>query len=151
MAEDNIFLIYNNEKRNIKIPNNYSELQNIFLKEFNEDINKIFSFSYLLYIDKESDFSYIMNQIKEKSNSLIYVSLEKEKKENPYNKMKIDYLLDKNEEKEIILHTSKTKEYKNIKLNEEAKNKLKDLKSDKTFNEIKEYNFSKKNEIKLYV
>ena len=145
MPENNISLIYNNIKRNIKTPKNYSDLQSIFIKEFNEDTNKIFYFSYLSFIDKESDFSKIMNQIKEQSNSSIYVFFIEEDLNN-----KMQRNLNINEEKEIILKSPKEKEYKNIHLNEETKNKLKKINiENNTFNEINKINFRKKNIIPI--
>jgi len=166
MPEDNISLIYNNIKRNIKIPNNYLELQNLFLKEFNENKNNKFSFSYISYIDKESDFTNIMKQIKEKSNSLIYVSLENKIEDNINNKIKKDYLLNKKitnnynkelfnkeKEKEIILKSINIKEFKkfnNIQLNKEIKNKLEDIKNEELkFNEINKNNFITNNNIEI--
>ena len=64
MSNNNdIILNYKGIKKPIKIPENYTQLENIFFKLFNEDKNKVFSFSYLSNIDKNTNFSEIKSKI----------------------------------------------------------------------------------------
>ena len=85
MLNDTIFLSYNGENRKINSPNNYTELKNIFLNEYNEDKNKIFSFGYLSNIDKFSKFQNIINKVIRKQKPIIYVNLVEKNQNNNMN------------------------------------------------------------------
>ena len=58
-----IILNYKGIKKPIKIPENFTQLENLFFTLFNEDKNKLFSFSYLSNIDKNTNFSEIKSKI----------------------------------------------------------------------------------------
>ena len=53
---NDIIVNYKGIKKPIKIPENFSQLENLFLMLFNEDKNKNFSFSYISKIDKNTNF-----------------------------------------------------------------------------------------------
>ena len=86
---DKIFLNYNNETKTINMPNNFSELQESFIKEFNEDKFKDFTYSYIneekeviLDISSENSFNQMLNNLSGGNNILINVK----EKDSPNNK-----------------------------------------------------------------
>ena len=89
-----ITLDYKFKKRDIGIPSNYKELEDEFLKAFNENKNSIFEFSYLdeddteLSINKNdpiSDFLVCIRTILDSDSPLIKVTLKKEAPSNNNN------------------------------------------------------------------
>jgi len=73
-----IFLLYNGQKKNIKTPETFNDLQSEFLKEFYEDKNKEFIYFYIdkgeeIDIEKCSNFSEIMNSIKSMEEPIIKI------------------------------------------------------------------------------
>ena len=99
---NDIILNYKGIKKPIKIPENFSQLENLFLMLFNEDKNKNFSFSYISKIDKNTNFSEIKSKIinvdllNDKNNDEIYDLSKKNQNshldvEKDLNKFKKDY------------------------------------------------------------
>ena len=84
-------LVYKNKKKEIEIPDNYSEFLNIFLKEFNEDKNKTFEFNTEdengsdRYIEDDDTFQEVINDLDE--NPIITINIKEEKNTN-YNEKK---------------------------------------------------------------
>ena len=75
---EKIILNYNNETKTINIPNNFSELQESFFKEFNEDKFKDFNFSYIneekevaFDISSENFFNQMLNDLNNNKDILI--------------------------------------------------------------------------------
>ena len=80
MSKKNITLDYKKETKIINVPDNLSELKELFIGEFNEDKQKVFSFSYIneekdIYIDisSENNFQQILNELNNESNITINV------------------------------------------------------------------------------
>ena len=99
---NDIILNYKEIKKPIKIPENFSQLENLFLMLFNEDKNKNFYFSYISKIDKNINFSEIKSKIinvdllNDKNNDEIYYLSKKNQNshlniEKDLNKFKKDY------------------------------------------------------------
>ena len=99
---NDIIVNYKGIKKPIKIPENFSQLENLFLMLFNEDKNKNFSFSYISKIDKNTNFSEIKSKIinvdllNDKNNDEIYDLSKKNQNshldiEKDLNKFKKDY------------------------------------------------------------
>ena len=86
MINNKVILVYNGIEKIVKIPQTYSELEDIFLREFKEDKNKKFSFSYMENIAKnnDNDFSKLIQEIKKKSKPIINVSLANENINNEF-------------------------------------------------------------------
>lgn len=78
MSDKNIILAYNDKKIQIKAPNDFETLRNIFFKVFQENKNKKFYFSYLSYIDKDIDFNKLRSHISQSNQPRINVFKEKE-------------------------------------------------------------------------
>ena len=72
MINNKVILVYNGTEKIVKIPQSYSELEDIFLREFKEDKNKKFSFSYMENIAKnnDNDFSKLIQEIKKNQDLL---------------------------------------------------------------------------------
>ena len=72
MINNKVILVYNGIEKIVKIPQTYSELEDIFLREFKEDKNKKFSFSYMENIAKnnDNDFSKLIQEIKKNQDLL---------------------------------------------------------------------------------
>ena len=81
-----LILVYNNNKKEIEIPEDYSEFLNIFLKEFNEDKNKTFEFTVAdedgsdQYIEDDGTFKDVIEEIDE--NASITINIKEDKKAN---------------------------------------------------------------------
>ena len=92
MSEKNLILSYGEKKIKVKIPDNFEELKDIFLKKFNETGKKKFYFSYQSFIDKDIDLQKLKNITNESKQPIVNVFIEKEKD---------DKKEDKKEEKEL--------------------------------------------------
>ena len=91
MSEEKIILSYNNIKKEIKVPETFPDLEEIFTKEFNEKITNNFRFYYLdedqdqIDIDNDSNYSEGLNEIKNQNNPTIFIEKIDEKDNNNNN------------------------------------------------------------------
>ena len=124
---EKIILNYNNETKTINIPNNFSELQESFIKEFNEDKFKDFNFSYIneekevaFDISSENSFNQMLNDLNNNKNILINIK----EKDSPNNKG----IFQKNKIKKENNENNFKELYEKAKKNEnDLKNKNKEL------------------------
>ena len=136
MSEKNLILSYGDKKIKVKIPDNFEDLKDIFLKKFNEKKNKKFYFSYLSFIDKDIDLQKLKNVSNENKQPIINVFKEKEKEKEEKTigigevivGMSLEYLK----------KTKKKLRRKQKHLEEKEKNKLSEIKDNMKINKEKE-------------
>ena len=151
MSDKNLILSYEEKKIKIKIPKDFEELKDIFLKKFNETKNKKFYFSYKYFIDKDIDLEKLKNKTNENNQPIINVFKEKEEKKEEKSI----------EEKEVIVGMSleyfkknkkklrKKQKHLEEKEKEKEKKKLSEINDNIKNNKEKEYHKSEKTLKKL--
>ena len=102
MTDDYIFLSYNGQQEEIKIPSNFQELKDLFFKAFNAETNKRYKFNYLSGdeepIINEQNFSEAIKVIQEEEAPIFVVEDETEieiEKDDLNNCININNQLDK--------------------------------------------------------
>ena len=140
---EKIILNYNNETKTINMPNNFSELQESFIKEFNEDKFKDFNFSYIneekevaFDISSENSFKQMLNNLNNNKDILINIK----EKDSPNNKG----IFQKNEIKKKNNENNNNDNINYKELYEKEKKKINDLKN-KNKELIKKIKIYKKN------
>ena len=143
MSDKNLILSYEEKKIKIKIPKDFEELKDIFLKKFNETKNKKFYFSYKYFIDKDIDLEKLKNKTNENNQPIINVFKEKEE-------IKEEKSI---EEKEVIVGMSLEyfkknkkklrKKQKHLEEKEKEKKKLSEINDNIKNNKEKEYHKEK--------